>query len=483
MTSISEDEFENILSIQNKCTRLNLNENIYGTFAEIGAGQETVRHFFRAGNPKGTIAKTLSAYDKDFSDAIYGLDPQNRYVTETRLKRMIDYEANLIEQRLSRKKYPDKLFFSYANTVATIDWAKKYKGHGWLGVKFQREPKQEYSEIILHVQFHENNASQQQISLGIMGVNLIYAAFYQSDDPKVLIQKLYDHLSVDKIEIDSINFKGPVFKDVDNRLMSLELVKEGITEAVMFSPEGNNILPANVLYKKNILTLRGSFRPVTNLNLNMFLSSRKLFLEQENVDPDRTVIIFEMTLSNLKAEGADEINEKDFLDRADLLCASGQTVMISNFQEYYKVVEYFSLHTKKELGLVMGVDNLIDIFNEKYYRHLSGGILEAFGKLFFKSLKVYLYPIRDEGTGELITSKNLKVHPRVKELYKFFIENGKVIDIKDYDEASLDIHPRKVYEMILEGDPEWEKMVPGLTAKMIKEKNLFSKAKASHNSH
>ena len=477
MAELSEDEFQNILSIENKCTRLNLNENIYGTFAEIGAGQETVRHFFRARNPKGTIAKTLSAYDKDFSDAIYGLDPQNRYVTEPRLKRMIDYEAELIEKRLSRTKYPDKLFFSYANTVATIDWAKKYKGHGWLGIKFQREPKQAYSEIILHVQFHENNASQQQISLGIMGVNLIYAAFYQSDDPKVLIKKLYDHLSTDKIEIDSINFKGPVFANVDNRLMSLELVKEGITDAVMFSPEGNNILPANVLYKKNILTLRGSFRPVTNLNLHMYITARKLFLQQEEVDPEKTMIIFEMTLNNLKAEG--EINEKDFLDRADLLCASGQTVMISSFQEYYKVVEYFSQHSKKELGLAMGVDNLIDIFNEKYYRHLSGGILEAFGKLFFKSLKVYLYPMRDEKTGEIINSKNLKVHPRVRELYNFFVDNGKVIDIEDYNEESLDIHPRKVYEMILDGDKEWETMVPGLTAKMIKEKNLFSKEKAS----
>jgi len=475
MAELIEDEFQNILSIQNKCTRLNLNENVYGTFAEIGAGQETVRHFFRAGNPKGTIAKTLSAYDKDFSDAIYGLDPQNRYVTEARLKRMIDYEANLIEERLSRKKYPNKLFFSYANTVATIDWAKKYKGHGWLGIKFQREPEQEYSEIMLHVQFHENNASQQQISLGIMGVNLIYAAFYQSDDPKLLIKKLYDHLSVDKIEIDNINFNGPVFKDVDNRLMSLELVKDGITDAVMFSTDGNNILPANVLYKKNILTLRGSFRPVTNLNLNMFTTARNLFLEEEEVDPENTVIIFEMTINNLKAEG--EIDEKDFLDRADLLCASGQTVMISSFQEYYKVVEYLSSHTTKQLGLAMGVDNLINIFNEKYYRHLSGGILEAFGKLFFKSLKVYLYPMKDEKTGEIINSKNLKVHPRMKELYKFFKDNEKVIDIEDYDEKSLNIHPRKVYDMIREGDREWENMVPGLTAKMIKEKNLFQEEK------
>lgn len=473
MTALSEDKFENILSIENKCTRLNLNENIYGTFAEIGAGQETVRHFFRAKNPKGTIAKTLSAYDKDFSDAIYGLDPQHRYVTEPRLKSMLEYETGLIEQRISRIKHPDKLFFSYANTVATIDWAKKYKGHGWLGVRFQKEPKQEYSEIILHVQFHENSATHQQISLGVMGVNLIYAAFYQSDDPKDVMHHLYDHLDKDKIEIDAINFHGPVFENVDNRLMSLHLVKEGITDAVMFSEDGRNILPANALYKKNILTLRGSFRPVTNLNLDMYRTSRRLFLDEEKVDKENTVIIFEMTINNLKAEG--EIDEQDFLDRADLLCASGQTVMISSFQEYYKVVEYLSMHTKEQLGLVLGVDNLQDIFNDKYYRDLSGGILEAFGKLFFKKLKIYLYPILDEETGEITDSSNLKVHPRFKELYKFFIDNDKLVDIKEYNKEALKIHPRKVYELIREGDSKWEEMVPGLTAKMIKEKSLFQK--------
>ena len=469
--TLDQVEFENIISVENKCARINQNENIYGTFAEIGAGQETVRHFFRARNPKGTIAKTLSAYDKDFSDAIYGLDPQNRYVTENRLKSMLDYETGLCEERISRKKHPNKLFFSYANTVATIDWAKKYKGHGWIGVKFQKKPNQEYSSIILHVQFHENNASQQQISLGIMGVNLIYGAFYQSDNPKEMLNKLYDHLSKDKIEIDSINFSGPVFEDVDNRLMSLQLVKNGITEAVMFSPEGNNVLPANVLYKKNILTLRGSFRPVTNVNMNMYENALELFLQEEKVEKERTVVIFEMTLKNLKSEG--EIDEKDFMDRAKLLCSLGQTVMISNFQEYYKVVEYFSMHTKNMLGLVMGVDNLIDVFDERYYRHLSGGILEAFGKMFFKSLKVYLYPMVNEETGEVITSENLKVHPRVKELYKFFLDNNRVVDIEDYDKETLKIHPRKVYELLSEGDKNWKTMVPPNIVEQIEENHLF----------
>ena len=447
-------EFENITSIENKTLRINLNKNIYGTFAEIGAGQETVRNFFRAGSPSGTIAKTISAYDKDFSDAIYGLESTGRYVTESRLKSMLDYESKLIEERISREKHPDKLFFSYANTVATIDWAKKYKGHGWLGINFQTKPREEYSSIILHVQFHENSAVHQQISLGILGVNLIYGAFYQYDDPKELLKHLFDHLSNDKIEIDAVNFTGPVFKEVDNRLMSLQLIKNGITEAVMFNPEGNNILPANVLYKKNILTLRGSFRPVTNVNMNMYEKALELFRKEKRVDPEKTVVIFEITLSNLKSEG--EIDEKDFLDRADLLCSLGHFVMISNFQEYYKVVEYFSQHTKEQMGLSMGVNTLIDIFDEKYYRHLSGGILEAFGKLFFKNLKIYLYPLKNPKTGEIVTSKNLKVHPRIKELYKFFLDNNRVVDITDYEPKVLDIHSREVHQMIVDGEEGWD---------------------------
>jgi hypothetical protein len=466
-----DQDFPYELSVDSKVLRLNLNENIYGTFAEIGAGQETVRNFFRKGEADGTVAKTLSAYDKDFSDAIYGLEPQGRYVTEARLSAMLDHETKLIEERISREKHPNKLFFSYANTVATIDFAKKYKGHGWLGIRFQSKPKEEYSEIRIHIQFLEFNAALQQISLGIMGVNLIYGAFYQHDTPNEFLKHLYDHISMDKIEIDTINFTGPLFENVDNRLMSLQLVKNNMTQAVMFSPDGNMILPASVLYKKNILTLRGSFRPVTKVNRSMYEKSLELFLKEDKVKKENTVVIFEMTLSNLKAEG--EIDEKDFLERADLLCALGHTVMISNLQEYYKVVEYFSLHTKERMGLTMGINTFIDIFDEKYYRHLSGGILEAFGKLFFRDLKIYLYPLKDKVTGKITTSQNLRVHPRMKELYKFFKDNGRVVDITDYEPSVLDINSREVFEMISSGETGWENMLPEETTTLIKEKKMF----------
>jgi hypothetical protein len=465
-----DKEIQQIPSIKDKALRINLNEHIYGTFAEIGAGQETVRHFFRSGGSSGTIAKAMSAYDKDFSDAIYGIEEDGRYVTESRLKKMLTHEVELIERRLDRSKHPNKMFFSYANTVATIDFAKQFKGHGWVGIKYQIEPDEDYNEIIIHIRFKETDARLQQETLGILGVNLIYGAFYKYNDPKKLLRYLYDHLDKDQLEIDTINFSGPRFANVDNRLMSLQLVKNGMTDAVMFSPEGKNILPAAVLYKKNILALRGSFRPVTTVNMDMYEKSLKMFLEENKVEKENTFVVFEITLSNLRSEG--EIDERDFMDRAELLCSLGQTVMISNFQEYYKVVEYFSAYSKARMGLVMGVNNLVDIFDEKYYRHLSGGILEAFGKLFYRDLKVYLYPMLDE-FKEVIDSENLKVHPRMKELYKFFKFNGKVIDVVDYEMKNLEIFSREVLKMITHGKPGWESMLPDGTANLIKEHRLF----------
>ena len=466
---------DEVPSSKDKALKINLNKFIYGTFAEIGAGQETVRHFFRAGGASGTIAKAMSAYDKDFSDAVYGEEKAGRYVTEDRLKKMLSYEIGLIEDRLIRKNHPGKFFFSYANTVTTIDFAKNFKGHGWVGIKFQLDPLEKYSEIILHLRFKETDAKLQQETLGILGVNLIYGAYYLNDKPKELLKSLYDNLHKIQLEIDMINFSGPRFTYVDNRLMSLLLVKNGMTNAVMFGPDGNNLLPAQQLYKANILALRGSFRPVTKVNMNMFKLAEELFLNESKVVKKNTKIIFEITLANLSSEG--KIDERDFLERAELLCSLGQNVMITNFQEYYKLVEYFSEFTKARIGLAMGVSSFVQIFDEKYYRNLSGGILEAFGKLFFKDLKVYLYPLKDQRTGEIRTSENLKVHPRMKELYKFFKYNGKVVDIKDYDPDILDVFSKTILDMITNGENGWEEMLPKGIAEIIIKERLFGYSK------
>ena len=465
-----DQPFENIPSIKAKALRINLNEHIYGTFAEIGAGQEVARHFFRSGGASGTIAKTMSAYDKAFSDAIYGEEPDNRYVSESRLKKMLSHEVDLLESRMDRKDHPNKMFFTYANTVATIDFAKKYRGHGWMGIKFQTDSSEDYSEILIHVRFNLFEARAQQEALGLMGLNLIYGAYYKHDEPRKLLKYLYDHIDPEAIEIDTVNFSGPLFKNVDNRVMSLELVKNGMTEAVMFGPDGNNILPARVLYKKNILAIRGSFRPVTKVNEDMFDKSIEIMSHEEDFDEKKHLTVFEITLSNLKTSNGD-VNELDFIHRATLLCSLGLTVMITNFKEYYRLAEYFSNYTQEKIVLTMGVNNLVEIFDEKYYNHLSGGILEAFGKLFYKNLRIFLYPMKVN--GDIVNSNNLHVAPRMKNLYKFFKFNNKVIDIFGFDKALLDIYSQRVLEMIKNNEEGWEKMIPKKVTKLIKEKNLF----------
>ncbi|MEK9517692.1 MAG: TonB-dependent receptor, partial [Flavobacteriaceae bacterium] len=322
-----------------------------------------------------------------------------------------------------------------------------------------------------HLRFHQTEARLQQEAVGIMGVNLVYGAFYNHDEPKKIIKHLYDHIDKTAIEIDTINFSGPVFDGVDNRLLSLLLLKNDMTDAVMFNPKGNNILPARVLYKKNILVLRGSFRPVTKVNIDMFKKSYDIFIKEQNVDENKTEVIFEITLSNLTSQG--EIDESDFMDRAKLLCSLGHTVMISDFKEYYKMVDYLSEYTKEQIGLTMGVSNFVEIFDEQYYKDVKGGILEAFGKMFHNNLKVYLYPMKHPETGEIVNSNNLKLHPRMKDFYKFFKYNGKVVDIFDYESEYLSIFSREILTNIKEGKNGWKNQLPEGIAEMIMKNKMF----------
>jgi hypothetical protein len=464
-------EIKQYLTPKQKALVVNLDPNIYGTFAEIGAGQETVRHFFRAGAASQTIAKAMSAYDKDYSDAIYGTEEKNRYVTQNRLKKMLQHEVRLIEERLDKDENPNRKFFSYANTVTTINFQKTFKGHGWVGLMFQAQPNQEYSEIVLHVKFKENDATLQQETLGSLGVNLVYGAFYLYDNPRRLIKSLYDDISVDKIEIDMVDFRGPAFEYVDNRLMSLQLVKNSMTEAVVFNPEGKNMLPADLLYKKDVFAVRGSFRPVTLVNVDMFENGLEMFLKDTEGKPEDTVILFEITISNLKASG--NLDERDFLDRVDVLAKLGYTVMISNFSEYYKLVEYFTTYNVRYIGVAMGVNNLLMVFDEEYYKNLSGGILEAFGKFFRKDMRVYLYPYKDPKTHELLTSENLKVSENLKELFKYFKLNRRIVDIKDFNLEHAEIYSRDILHKIANHEKGWESQLPEGVAEMIKERGMF----------
>jgi hypothetical protein len=451
-----------------KALQINLDSARYGTFAEIGAGQEVARRFFRVGGAAGTIAKTMSAYDMTFSDAIYG--PANRYVSRVRLQTMLDHEYNLLIERLDAKFGADKTFFVFADTVAARSFKQRSESHGWLGVRFQPEPRAQPSQIIIHVRLLDQTNVKQQEALGVIGVNLLYGAFYQRQTEK-LISSLHENLPSGRIEVDMIKFSGPVFQSVDNRLMSLQLVSQGLTNAVMFKADGETVQPAEIFYKKAILVERGNFRPVTCATNDMLDGARRVFLKHCDCSEDEVVVLMEMTLENLLADG--HVNHADFLARVDILRALGRTVLISKFGEYYRLAAYLFRYTNRAIGLVMGVPSLIEIFHEKYYTNLEGGILEALGRMFKGGLKLYLYPMVDEASGKLVTATQIEVARNLRSLFQYLIDNQYVQEITDYHPEYLRIHPPDVLAKLQSGDTRWEQMVPPEVAHIIKKHEFF----------
>lgn len=462
------------IGTKQKALEINLDPRIYGTFAEIGAGQDVAANFFKAGASSGTIAKTMSAYDMTFSDEIYGADQKKRYVSESRLIKMLDKEYGLLIERLEKQRGSASTFFAYANTIAALNYHKTNVGHGWMGVRFQLHPGGEYNDVVLHVKLLDNDNNLQQQAVGVLGVNLIYACFRYHQNPTLFLLSLRDDLSNDRLQIDMIRFEGPDFTKVDNRLMSLHLVKLGFSDAAVFGPDGKNLQPSEVLYKKHIVVVRGRFRPVINVHLDMLKTGMKQFLEEPDVDPGNVVVLTELTLQALKERNAAldaDIDEKDFLDRVDILCSLGQTVMISDFHEYYKLAAYLSTITKLKMGMVLGYPNLEYIFSEEHYIDLPGGILESFATLFSRKVKLFIYPtLRD---GVIQNCQHPQLPPHLVDLYRYLIANDKIEDILDYNKSNLNIQTDKVLELIKGGAPGWEEYVPDEVAKMIKSRCLF----------
>jgi hypothetical protein len=484
-------EKKELLTTNRKALTINLDERRYGTFAEIGAGQEVARVFFQAGGASGTIAKTISAYDMNFSDAIYGKAP--RYVSRERLGLMLDHEYELLLERLASTRGDRTAFFVFADTVATKGFKGTNDAHGWMGIRFQTEPSAEPSEVLLHVRMWDKENVLQQDALGVAGTNLIYAAFYYRDNPQRFIESLVDNLGIQRLEVDMLKFSGPAFSQVDNRLTSLYLVQYGLTNAVMFAPNGDVLQPSELLYKKAILVERGSFRPVTHVNVDMLNCATAQFVQEPEVKGKDLIVLMEITMNNLLAAGA--LDAQDFLQRVDLLGELGLTVMISNYSEYYRLTSYFRRYTKEMIGVTLGINNLLEIFNEKYYEHLEGGILESFGRMFKNAVKLYVYPMRQEAYSRylasgaaaplaspvghafaanvLITAKNVHIQDHLRNLYDHLLENHYIDAITGFDRDILGIFSRDVLTRIRENDPAWEQMVPASVAAAIKRRNLF----------
>ncbi|MDQ6764504.1 MAG: TonB-dependent receptor [Verrucomicrobiota bacterium] len=451
-----------------KAFQINLDAKKYGTFAEIGAGQEVARRFFHVGGASGTVAKTMSAYDMTFSDAIYG--SADRYVSRNRLQTMLDHEYDLLVERLDAKLGGQRTFFVFADTVAARSFKQHNESHGWLGVRFQAETRGEPSQIIVHVRMLDEDNVDQQEALGVVGVNLLYGAFYYHQ-PEKLIASLQENLAEARIEVDMIKFSGPAFAGVDNRLMSLQLVSQGLTNAVMFTADGESVQPAEVLYKKALLVERGSFRPVTNATNDMLNGARSVLLEQCKYSESDLVVLMEMTLENLLSEG--QLNHADFLARVDILGALGRTVLISKFGEYYRLAAYLSRYTNKMIGIVMGVTTLLEIFDEKYYLNLEGGILEALGRMFKSGLKLYVYPMVDEASGKLLTATNVEVAQNLRSLFRYLVDNDFIHEVTSYNPEYLRIYPPDALDKLQSGNPAWEKMVPPEVVEIIKTRGFF----------
>ncbi|HZE71493.1 MAG TPA: hypothetical protein VE135_18470 [Pyrinomonadaceae bacterium] len=452
-----------------KTLALNLDATTYGTFAEIGAGQEVARWFFSVGGAAGTVAKTISAYDMAVSTGLYG--PTQRYVSRQRLEAMLDQEFAQLLERLASGRGDSKKFFVFADTAATRSYGKSENGRGWLGIRFQAEPRQEPSEIIVHAHLSDSTAAREQEALGILGVNLVHGAFHRRNPVEDLIAALMDGLSREQVEIDMIKFSGPAFGGVDNRLMSLQLVELGLTDAAMFTADGQVVQPSEILYKQPILVERGSFRPATNLTLDLLDRAREQFLEEPGVDGQRPVVLAEMTLRTLSA--GPDVDHPDFLARADILGALGYDVLISSFEPYYELAEYLARYTDGLIGLAVGMPSIRQIADEKYYLDLPGGVLESAGRLFKRSVKMYVYPTRDPVSGLIQTLKEADVPAPWHHLNHLLLEIGRVVPIRTYDESYLSIRTPDVLARIKQGDPSWESMVPPVVVEMIKAKHLF----------
>jgi hypothetical protein len=457
------------LTTEDKALKINLTPDIYGCFAEIGAGQEVAANFFQAGGSSGTIAYTVSAYDMKVSDSMYG--EANRYVCEERLLTMLDTEFETMKYRLPEKLKTSR-FFAFCNTVESLNYHKTNQGQGWVGVRFQLSLDSPPNDIILHIKMHDNSNRAQQEALGILGVNLLYGCYFLNHDLDLFLANLVNRLPRERMEIDMMRCSGPDFENIDNRIIALNLVKRGITDSTMFDLTGHVLQPATALYKKNILLLRGRFRPVTKVHIDMIERGKEQFLKEKGVKEENLAVVFELTLKDLTADG--KISDKDFVDRAELLGSLGYTVMISNYLKHYKMVDYLASIARGNLmGVIVGVYNLHTIFDERYYDNLPGGLLEAFGRGFGHKVKMFVYPANNVESGELYTLDNLKINRKMQGLMQYLMENNKITTIDNYDPRLLHIMSDDVLMKINAGSSAWEEDVPVEVVKAIKFFKLF----------
>lgn len=470
-------------AVARKALAINLDRSAYGAFAEIGAGQEVVRHFFKAGGASGTVAKSMSAYDMRISDAIYG--HPKRYVSRERLEQMLGHEYQLLVDRLAADRGATTRFFAFADTVATTPHDGSGQGHSWIGVRFQDRPGAEPSEVILHLRLWDKDAGRQQDALGAVGVNLIHSALHARGDVDSFLLSLIEAVGSGRVEVEFVRFSGPAFAQFDNRVAALRLVRLGLTDAVLFGPEGQPQVPSEVFYKRSVVVARGTFRPVSLVNVDMLeCASRRVADESGSTLP-----LFEMCI------GADPNPESEVIDRIRLVGLTGRHLLVTRHRGWYRLPAYFRLHTSGTITLVAGMNNLVDLFDPEHYQHLQGGVLEACGRLFKDGVSILVYPMRGDQLRRLIsdpvacrvcfaesysvvedsvvTAGDIQMRPTVEGLYKHLLNNGFLVPLDGADMTAMSCQPRTLADRIRRDDKGWEREVPTKVADAIRSLRLW----------
>jgi len=422
---------EQALDTHRRALEINLDDSIFGSLAEIGAGQEVARWFLRVGGAAGTVAKTISAYDKVFSDAIYGTS--GRYVSRERLVAMLDHEYALLVERLDTQRGADTRFFAFADTVSARNYDGTNECHGWMGLRFQTERRGEPCDVLLHVNMLDATNLLQQEALGILGVNLVYAAFHDRETPERLVQSIFAELSLDRIEVDVVVLSGAAFRDVDAQVTGSLLVRQGLANVVVLT-DGQLVPPSEILRKRPIV-LERCHAGATDTPSGDVLESATRQLTAELGGVERPPLaLFEIPV------GGEVPDDVQVLRRARELGAFGLPVALSRYPQWYRLSEYLRRYTKEPIRFAVGVAVLIEVFERGYYENVVGGLLEALGKLLAENVRVYVHPMPaatvrsaltrtglDHGVlspeqDGLVSIDQIRLAPPVGHLYAYLLE-------------------------------------------------------------
>jgi hypothetical protein len=435
-----------LISTHDKALSINLDDKVYGAIAEIGAAQEVARWFFRVGAAAGSVAKTISAYDMQVSDEVYG--EASRYVSRERVEAMLQKEYDLMVERLSEKRGHDTRFFAFCNTVAARNFAGTNECQGWIGLRFQAEPGGEANTIILHINMLDDSAIAQQEAVGILGVNLIYSAFVGMGTAEENLASLTDNLMEGRLEADLVDVSGPAFQGIDSIETGIAILSSGLAEAVLFGRDGVQQPPTEILRKRPAIIKRTSMRYSSAVDTVGFAAARRRLSEELDESAKTPLNVTEFSIDSAHAGSRSETAE--FLDHVRELVGQHEWTMVTRLRQSYKLSRYLRRYSQQPLRFLMGISTFAMLLSDKFYADSDDDLLQATGKLFSNGVKAYVQPmsladirqhlesvnidpswVDTTDDSDTVSMKNLSLHGPLMRLLQYLTESGFVEDLPD----------------------------------------------------